>query len=544
MSRFALPVLVVLSAVAFPVVLAAASPPTSFVAPGLYPETYVLPGGTTTTAVIGSGTANLTGYWDATIGGGTHWWADGANLYVGPTARVNNNLANEFGKPFIYASFFQFTGQPNNTGSANEVLEVDVGFDANMGPEGIFGDPVGEFAGSDDQGGGWTTLRIHNARYITHASQNLPTSWKNTPDLGIWFPDAEPYRVHKSHHGLLIFGDIMKTGQAATSSEWFVRTNDQTYDGGLYWKNDWRLDVEQGVTLSSNTFFEQAIIGPHVGFGTRPNIENTTLTKTGEGALVIARGGIQGYSPNSTIDIQAGRVEFNSNQTQNNPNYYLGNSSGQNLTLQVSQGAEVAFHAYTYPIDINWWSGGTYGPDSLHQIENLDSAGRVRLGGLWSPSSDAWDQAYYDVFESAMASPTGYGPALEAETAMAWQARLEVSGDLTLHATSVFEIILAEANASDDYRVQVGGNLVQAGDLVIIEDDALAAAVTDAGGMVFDLFDAETFSGSFNLVLPAAWSGGYDQTTGELTIATIPEPATMCLLALGGLGLIRRRGRR
>jgi hypothetical protein len=282
-----------------------------------------------------------------------------------------------------------------------------------------------------------------------------------------------------------------------------------------------------------------------VGFGTRPGYAGTTLTKTGDGALVIARGGIQGYSADTTIDIQQGRVEFNSNENTHYANYYLDadlrhgrpSVTGQYLTVQVADGAEVAFHAYTYPIDENWWNGGDYGPDSMHEIEQLDAAGTVRLGGLWTPSDDAWDQAYYDLFESGMASPTGDGPSLEPETALARQARLDVAGDLTLHATSALEIVLGADSALDPWQVTVGGTLTQAGELVIIDDGTLGVGE-------FNLFDAGAFAGDFDaLVLPAGWTGTYSPIDGELSITAVPEPGAMSLLAIGGLGALLRRRR-
>ncbi len=47
---------------------------------------------------------------------------------------------------------------------------------------------------------------------------------------------------------------------------------------------------------------------------------------------------------------------------------------------------------------------------------------------------------------------------------------------------------------------------------------------------LYDLFDAGSFAGSFNLTLPAGYLGGYDSSTGVLQIWAVPEPGTIALL--------------
>ncbi|MFP3937999.1 MAG: PEP-CTERM sorting domain-containing protein [Phycisphaerae bacterium] len=511
----------------------AASPPAEFESGNNYNDTYVTTNGAKhTTLVTGGGTAWFSGFWDARRSGKTLWKGqDSSRLYINAGAEFDNNFNN-----VLYASNFQVEGDPNNVGSANEIFEYDAGFDADRSDGSI---SIGDVL-DDSYVGGMTTMRVHNARLVTHASQNLATAFKATTDTGAWNPNGD---MITSHHGLLIFSDIMDhdgttQNTPATSSEWHVRSNDQTYDGGLYWKNDWTLDVEAGVTLSSNTHFEQAAVGPHVGFGTRSGDTNTTLTKTGDGALVIARGGIQGYETGTTLDIQAGRVEFNSNEATNNPNYYCG-GNGQTLNIDVAAGAEVDFHAYSYPIENNWYTGSSYGPESTHEIKSLDAAGTVKLGGLWSPSSDQWDTDYYNLFEAGTSSPTGYGPDLRPETANAGDAKLDLTGDLTLAETSLFKIILGADSAGEDWQALIGGTFSQAGDLQIVSDGTL-----DVG--TYDLFDADTFSGSFaNLVLPtSAWDGSYDETNGILSVTAVPEPMTLAMLGIGSLAVMLKRKRR
>lgn len=500
----------------------AASPPSAFVGGNDYTDTYVVgQSQNVVTDVSGGGTATLSGFWDARRTSKTLWKADGTHLYIDADASFDNNFTDGSGNLY-YAANFQMEGNAANTGASNEVFEFAPGFNADRGT-GTFGDPY------DGSGivGGMTTMRVHNARLVTHASQNLPTAWKHTPDVGTWFPSGGS---HVSHHGLLIFSDIMNhdgssKNSPATSSEWHVRTADQTYDGGLYWKNDWTLDVEEGVILSSNTHFEQAAIGPHVGIGTRKGSTNTTLTKTGGGALVVARGGIQGYEVGTTLDIQEGRVEFNSNPDQVTPTYYAG-GQGQTLHIDLAEGAEIDFHAYTYPIETNPWSGstGNYGPASTHGIASLDAAGLVKLGGLWSPSSDAWDQAYEAVL-------TGIAP----ETANAFDAVLDVAGDLTFAATAELQIILGTTEAKSGHeRITVDGTFTQAGMLTIIDDGSM-----DIGS--YDLIGAGSLAGSFQLNLPAGYQGDYDPTTGVLDITAIPEPTGLLLLASAGSALLRRR---
>lgn len=105
--------------------------------------------------------------------------------------------------------------------------------------------------------------------------------------------------------------------------------------------------------------------------------------------------------------------------------------------------------------------------------------------------------------------------------------------------------VLMELSAADmarDYKVKLRQDLVQGGNLAITDDDH------DMAPGVYDLFDAGSFTGQFNLLLPAGYGGDYDNGTGELRIWAVPEPGTLSLLAAAstislviGLGH-RRRG--
>lgn len=489
-----------------------AAPPANFVRGVSYTDDYVVKGNVWT-GVTGGGTAIFAGFWDARRSGKSLWKADGTNLSIAATARMDNNFAGG-ATPVLFAANFQIEGSALNTGVNNEVFEFDPEFSADRGTG-----TIGRTSGNPIVGG-LTSMRVHNARLVTHHSRNLPTAWKNSRDGSLLFPAGS---VHDSHHGLLVFADVVDhDGTAAdtpaTSSEWAVRTHDQTYDGGLYWHNDWTLDVAPGVTLTSNTHWEHAAIGPHVGIGSRA--DGTTMVMTGGGSLVVARGGVQGYRPGSVIDVRHGRVEFNSNEAQTDPNRYLRGAAGASLQLLVSATSEVDFNAYTYPYPDNHSNGSTYGVDSLHQVQSIDARGKIRLGGLWSPSADQLDIDYHDLLE-----------AVKPETADARDARLEVMGDLVLHPTSTLEIVLGGENRADAWRVDVAGAFAQCGVLSIIDDGTLAHGT-------YRLFDDDVaFSGGFTLELPPGFTGSYDNSTGALTITTVPESVSRTtVFASGGTG--------
>ena len=179
---------------------------------------------------------------------------------------------------------------------------------------------------------------------------------------------------------------------------------------------------------------------------------------------------------------------------------------------------------YTYPFTWTTWAVKSYGPESMHGIKSLDAAGTVRLGGLWKASDDALDQEYEALLTS-----------IRPETASARDARLHVDGNLTLHATTDFQVVLGAASAAEDWRGFIAGAFTQAGTLTIVDDGTL-----DVG--TYDLFDATSFTGGFALSLPLGWDGSYDASTGVLEIAAVPEPAAVVVLA-GGLVALRRRRR-
>ncbi|MCC5807901.1 MAG: hypothetical protein JJU00_16360 [Opitutales bacterium] len=246
-------------------------------------------------SALGEGTeVTFNGFWD---GWGSNTRHDiriggGARFVFGPNARVNNQMRDLVR---ARAAFAIGDGHPDN------ILEFHEGFNADLGT-------------AEEPKGGLSTLRVGSLTMITHATQNLPTIHK-------FKGDGSP-----THHGLLIFDQD-------DDAHWIVRTQDQEYDGGIYWNRDWVLTTETNLTsIPVNA------PGEDVGFGSFA--QGTVLTKRGPGALRLDHA--QGYAAATTLRVEEGEVAFLSNPYQTWASGRMA-GAGNHLSLEIHGESAVAF---------------------------------------------------------------------------------------------------------------------------------------------------------------------------------------------------------
>jgi len=400
-------------------------------------------GGDARTAIVnvsGTGTVwTMDSVWSNGFSGSKSTWniTDGATILVTSNAWINNNMAD-----LINARPFGVVG--TNTG---EVIEFAEDFNADLGSA---AQPVG----------GLSTLNLANATMITHHTRNLPSIWKYIPGPLL------------SHHGLIVFS----TGP---NPRWNVRTNSQQYQGGVYWKYDWTLDVADGLTLEMADTASERAIGADVGFGPYTGTTGTTLTKLGAGTLAL--NGDTGWQSNSTVAVVEGAVVVRNHDPAAQFAAGYMNRSGQCLTLDISVGAAAAILQNEATDE---WG-----------IETVHNAGQFTVG----------------------------------------EGALDLAGDWLAETTSTNVLTLSVADKLRT-KVTVAGTLRQAGVLAILGPGTLALGE-------YDLFDASEFAGSFTLALPDGYAGLYDSSTGVLTLTIIPEPSSALLVLAGLALLLAGRRR-
>ncbi|MCC5850663.1 MAG: hypothetical protein JJU29_21460 [Verrucomicrobia bacterium] len=248
--------------------------------------------------------------------------ASGSHLLIGPNARINNNRPD-----LVNARPFRVFAE-----DASAIFEMHADFNADLADPSVFENTYPYAKSEDDPGdgyyvkpvGGLSTWRTDSATVITRNSQNLATIHKYT---------GAPTRY--THHGLWNF-----EGPGAETSNWIVRENPQSYDGGIYFTKDWRLTTEEDFTFEG--YWHN---GVNIGFSTRGH-SNVTFYKSGPADFIIT--GTQAYGTGTTMQVEEGGVRFYTDPNINSfPEAKSANSwfdnTGNYLHLIVLPGAEASF---------------------------------------------------------------------------------------------------------------------------------------------------------------------------------------------------------
>jgi autotransporter-associated beta strand protein len=273
---------------------------------------------------------------------------------------------------------------------------------------------------------------------------------------------------------------------------------------------------------------------------------NNTSTYTGVttidgGTLQLGNGGATGSIGSSSAILNNGTLAFNRTDTLTQGTDFASVISGAGAVTQAGTGGTTILtgaNTYTGPTTI---SAGT-----------LQLTGSGAIG--FSPVINVASGAFFDVStvtggytlgasQTLKGNGTVIGPMTAAGTVAPGSSTgvLSVTGNATLNGT--FSVDVETGGASD--LLAVSGNLAlgPASILNVVDTLQLNLAKSPYTIATYGGSLTGTFGGGNNLPLGTKWTVDYG-TGSNSAIKVVPEPATLVLLGLGGIGLILSRKRK